>query len=70
MHKSNQKTRIGRAAWGCLKRHLGRFCGGWRHNLILFLREIEMRWECGVASFGAALRELLLDSLRARRLRA
>lgn len=51
-------------AWSVLKRHLGRFCGGWRHNLILFLREIEMRWECGVASFGAALRELLLDSLR------
>ena len=51
-------------AWSVLKRHLGRFCGGWRHNLILFLREIEMRWECGVATFGAALRELLLDSLR------
>ena len=33
------------AAWSFLKRHLSRFCGGWRNNLNLWIAEIEYRIE-------------------------
>lgn len=47
------------SAWSVLRRHLGRFCGGYRHNLHLFLAEIEMRFECGVKAFEKRLKKLL-----------
>lgn len=57
-------TNLIESAWSGLKRHFVRFCGGWRHNLELFLREFEMRWECGAAAFERALEALLLARLR------
>lgn len=52
-------TNVIEGCWAMLKRHLCRFCGGWRHNLDLWLHEIEMRWECGTARFFKEL-DLLL----------
>lgn len=49
-----------------MRRHLNRFCGGYRHNLRLFLAEIEMRFECGVQTFEKALRKLLRKCRRAK----
>lgn len=60
-------TNLIESAWSVLKRHFARFCGGWRHNLHLFLREVEMRWELGADHFGAGLRALLDENLRACR---
>lgn len=51
-------TNVIESCWALLKRHLCRFCGGWRHNLDLWLREVEMRWECGGARFFAELDRL------------
>ena len=40
--------------------------GGYRHNLRLFLAEIEMRFECGVKTFEKAFRKLLRNCNRAK----
>lgn len=49
------------SAWGVFKRHLRRFCGGWRHNLTLWLRESEMRYECGVDTFFDKMKKLVRE---------
>lgn len=39
------------SAWSQLRRHFSRFCGGWRHSLDDWLKEMEMRIESGVKYF-------------------
>lgn len=53
------------SAWSVLRRHFGRFCGGWRHHLREWLAEIEMRYECGVARFHDELFKILLSPVPA-----
>ena len=55
-------TNIIESAWSVLRRHFSRFCGGYRHNLRLFLAEIEMRFECGVNGFEKSLKKLLKNA--------
>ena len=58
-------TNLIESVWACLKRHFARFCGGWRHNLHLWLAEVEKRFEYA-ANFGAYVEDLLRDGRRKR----
>ena len=43
--KTGACTNLIESAWAVIKRHLCRFCGGWRNNLDLWLAEMEARIE-------------------------
>lgn len=59
--KTGACTNLIENAWSLMRRHFDRFCGGWRHNLTLWLREMEMRIECGMVSFFGAFQELMRE---------
>lgn len=65
--KTGACTNCVEGVWSLMRRHFIRFCGGWRHNLRLWLSEMEMRVEFGVERFGGELSKLLLESLSRRR---
>lgn len=57
--KTGACTNMIESVWSRFKRHLCRFCGGWRHYFRLWLSECEFRCENKTATFFDALMKVL-----------